>query len=129
MKKYFLPTLLWILFTGHVTRAQTQYITLIQHQIANDLVYSDSVITAQDSVIVTQREIIDRGIVVVGNKDQMLSDRSEQISILLQHQVKDAETIHILRKEVRKKSRGAFWWKVGAIGLGAALAGKSIGVF
>lgn len=128
MLKYFLPTLLWMLFTGHVTRSQTPYITLIQHQIANDLIYSDSVIAAQDSVIVTQREIIDRGIVVVGNKDQMLSDRSEQISILLQHQVKDAETIHILRKEVRKKSRGAFWWKVGAIGLAGAFAGKSIGL-
>lgn len=102
---------------------------MIQHQIANDLVYSDSVIAAQDSLIATQRAIIDKGIVVVGNKDQMLSDRSEQISILLQHQVKDAETIHILRKEVRKKSRGNFWWKVGAIGFGVAFAGKSIGVF
>lgn len=129
MKKYFLPTLLWMLFTGHVTRAQTQYITLIQHQIANDLLYFDSIQAAQDSVISIQRDIINRGIVVVGNKDQMLNDRSEQISILLQHQVKDAEQIHILRKEVRKKSRGAFWWKVGAIGFGVAFAGKSIGVF
>lgn len=129
MKKYFLPTLLWILFTGHVTRSQTPYITLVQDQIASDLIYSDSVIAAQDSIISIQRSIIDRGIVVVGNKDQMLSDQSEQISILLQHQVKDAEQIHILRKEVRKKSRGAFWWKVGAIGFGVAFAGKSTGIF
>lgn len=129
MLKYFLPTLLWMLFTGHVTRSQTPYITLIQHQIANDLVYSDSVISAQDSIIVKQRAIIDKGIIVVSNKDQMINDRSEQISLLLKHQVKDAETIHILRKEVRKKSRGNFWWKVGAIGFGVAFGAKSIGVF
>lgn len=129
MLKYFLPTLLWMLFTGHVTLSQTPYIFSIQHQIANDLVYSDSVIASQDSVIYTQREIIDRGIAVLGLKDQMLNERSEQISILLQHQVKDAETIHILRKEVRKKSRGAFWWKVGTIGFGLAFGAKSIGVF
>lgn len=103
--------------------------SLIQHQIANDLLYCDSIQAAQDSVISTQREIINKGINVVGLKDQMLSDRSEQISLLLQHQVKDAEQIHILRKEVRKKSRGAFWWKVGAIGFGMAFAGKSVGVF
>lgn len=129
MLKYFLPTLLWMLFTGHVTRSQTPYIFSIQHQIANDLVYSDSVIAAQDSVIVTQRAIIDKGIIVVSNKDQMINDRSEQISLLLKHQVKDADTIHILRKEVRKKSRGNFWWKVGAIGFGVAFGAKSIGVF
>ena len=128
MLKYFLPTLLWILFTGHVTRSQTPYITLVQDQIASDLIYSDSVIAAQDSVISIQRNIIDRGIVVVGNKDQMLSDRSEQISILLQHQVKDAEQIHILRKELRKKSRGAFWWKVGAIGFGMAFGASKLGI-
>lgn len=127
MLKYFLPTLLWMLFTGHVTRSQTPYIFSIQHQIANDLVYSDSVITAQDSIIYNQREIIDRGIAVVGLKDQMLNERSEQVSILLKHQVKDAEQIHILRKEVRKKSRGNFWWKVGAIGLAGAFG--AIGVF
>lgn len=128
MLKYFLLTLLWIASFGHATRAQT-YVSLIQHQITNDLLYCDSIQAAQDSVISIQRDIIDRGIVVVGNKDQMLNDRSEQIRLLLQHQVKDAEQIHILRKEVRKKSRGAFWWKVGAIGLGVAFGAKSIGLY
>lgn len=129
MKKYFLLILLWMLFTGHVTRSQTQYITQVQNQIANDLVYSDSVIAAQDILIATQRKIIDRGIAIVGNKDIMLNERSKQISILLQNQVKDTEEINILRKEVRKKSRYNFWWKCAAIGFGVAFGAKSVGLF
>lgn len=117
-----------IVFIGHGIHAQT-YISLIQRQIANDLIYCDSVTVAQDSVISKQREIISQQDVLVSEQAKIISEQRNQVSILLQYQVKEAEQIHILRKEVRKKSRGSFLWKAAAIGFGLAFGAKAAGVF
>jgi hypothetical protein len=117
-----------IVFSGHVILAQT-YISSIQRQIANDLIYYDSVEVAQDTLISSQRDLLSDQDVLISQQAEIISEQKNQVSILIQHQVKDAEQIHILRKEVRKKSRGVFWWKAAAIGFGLAFGAKSVGVF
>jgi hypothetical protein len=102
---------------------------LIQRQIANDLLYYDSVEVAQDTLIASQRDLLSQQDVLISQQAEIISEQKNQVSILLQHQVNDAEQIHILRKEVRKKSRGSFLWKAAAIGFGLAFGAKSVGVF
>jgi adenine-specific DNA methylase len=117
-----------IVFSGRGIHAQT-YISLIQRQIANDLLYYDSVEVAQDTLIASQRDLLSQQDVLISQQAEIISEQKNQVSILLQHQVNDAEQIHILRKEVRKKSRGSFLWKAAAIGFGLAFGAKSVGVF
>ncbi len=117
-----------IVFSGHGIHAQT-YISSIQRQIANDLIYYDSVEIAQDTLIASQRELLSQQDVLISQQAEIISEQRNQVSILLQHQVKDAEQIRILRKEVRKKARGSFLWKAAAIGFGLAFGAKSVGFF
>lgn len=116
-----------IVFSWHAILAQT-YVSSIQRQIANDLIYYDSVEVAQDTLMSSQRSLLSEQDVLISQQAEIISEHKNQVSILLQHQVKDAEQIHILRKEVRKKSRGSFLWKAAAVGFGLAFGAMSVGV-
>ena len=117
-----------IVFSGHGIHAQT-YISSIQRQIANDLIYYDSVEVAQDTLIASQRDLLSQQDVLISQQAKIISEQKNQVSILLQHQVHDEMQINILRKEVRKKSRGSFLWKAAAIGFGLAFGAKAAGAF
>jgi hypothetical protein len=117
-----------IVFSGRGIHAQT-YISLIQRQIANDLIYYDSVVVSQDTLISSQRDLLSQQDVLISQQAEIISEQRNQVSILLQHQVKDEIQINTLRKEVRRKSRVSFLWKAAAVGFGLAFGAKYVGGF